>query len=219
MRSSRSSFVGFITGLVLGLVSLSPAAAPTPPDVVVKTAITRVQELIGKNHVQYKADMVAFYKMVDGEVVPHFDVRYIAQLVLGKPWKTATDEQKNRFADAFKNMLIRSYANAMLEYKDSVKAEWKPLRMAADAKDVTVNSAILREGKPPVPVGFVTRLTGKDTPQWKIYDITVENISLVTNFRGQISAEVKKNGLDAVIVRLEKGEFSTDAKVKSKDGA
>jgi phospholipid transport system substrate-binding protein len=186
-------------------------AAPTPPDEVVKGAVTRVQDLIAKNHVKYRADMPAFYQMVDREVVPLFDVRFIAQLVLGRPWRDASDEQRARFAEAFKNMLIRSYANAMLEYQDSVKVEWKPLRMAPDAKDTTVFSALQRDGKPPVPVGFVMRLSGKDSPQWKIYDITVENISLVTNFRGQIAAEVKKSGLDAVIARLEKGELQPDA--------
>lgn len=204
-----------LMALSLFVAALAPAqAAATPADEVVKTAVTRVQDLIGKNHEQYRADMKAFYAMVDTEIVPLFDMRYISQLILGKSWKTATDEQKARFGEAFKNMLIRSYANAMLEYKDSVKAEWKPLRMAADAKDVTVNSSLLREGKPAVPVNFVMRLSGKENPQWKVYDITVENISLITNFRGQIGAEVKKNGLDAVITRMETGDFKADVKSK-----
>ena len=210
----KSLLTTLSAALLLGFAAQA-TAAPKAPDEVVKGTVTRVQELINKNHAAYKADMGAFYKMVDSEIVPHFDTRYIAQLVLGKPWKSATDEQKARFSDAFKNMLIRSYANAMLEYKDSVKAEWKPLRMATDAKEVTVNSGLVREGKPPVPVGFVMRLSGKDNPEWKIYDITVENISLVTNFRGQIGAEVKKNGLDSVIARLEKGELKADGKSSS----
>lgn len=199
----------FISALLLGIAALAPLAqaAPNAPDEVIKTAVTKVQGLINKNHAQYRADMGAFYRMVDGEVVPYFDVRYIAQLVLGKAWKTANDEQRARFTESFKNMLIRSYANAMLEYKDSVKAEWKPLRMAADATDVAVNSAIMREGKPPVPVTFMMRLSKDEPRSWKVYDITVEGISLVTNFRGQISQEVKKNGLDSVIARMDSGAY------------
>lgn len=209
----------FIAGLLLAVAALAPVAqaAPAPADEVVKAAVTRVQDLIGKNHAKYRADMNSFYRMVDTEIVPHFDMRYIAQLVLGKAWKSASDDQRAKFAEAFKNMLIRSYANAMLEYKDSVKAEWKPLRAAAGATDVAVNSSLLRDGKPPVPVTFMMRL-GKDAPnQWKIYDITVEGISLVTNFRGQISGEIKKNGLDSVIERLNSGAYV--AKPETKPGS
>jgi phospholipid transport system substrate-binding protein len=141
--------------------------------------------------------------------VPHFDVPYIGRLVLGRNSKTATDEQRTRFQNAFKDMLIRSYANALLEYNDSVKADWQPLRMAADTTDVTVNSTLLRQGKAPVPVGFVMHLVQND---WKIYDITVENISLVINFRGQMNEEIKKNGLDSVITRMESGDYSPKPK-------
>jgi len=212
-----------ISALLLGIAALAPLAqaAPTAPDVVIKTAVTKVQGLINKNHAQYRTDMGAFYRMVDGEVVPYFDVRYIAQLVLGKAWKTADEAQRARFAESFKNMLIRSYANAMLEYKDSVTAEWKPLRMAADATDVAVNSAIMREGKPPVPVTFMMRLGKNEPREWKVYDITVEGISLVTNFRGQISQEVKKNGLESVIARMDNGAYvaKPDEAIKEKTGS
>ena len=211
-----------LIALSLGAMMSVAQAAPAPPDQVVKTAVERVQNLIHENHQKYRADLGAFYKVVDTEIVPLFDVRYIAQLVLGKNWKSASEEQRTHFAESFKNMLIRSYANAMLEYHDSIKAEWKPLRMAADATDVSVNSNLVREGKPPTPVGFSMHLAGDGEKQWKIYDITVESISLVTNFRGQIAAEIKNTGIDGVIKRMDSGQFTTKDKaadaVKDKDG-
>jgi phospholipid transport system substrate-binding protein len=199
-----------ILSLSAALLAFSAQAADVKaPDVLVQETTAQLQKLIHDNHDKYKADTKLYYKVVNDVVVPHFDVPYIGRLVLGRNGKTATDEQRTRFQNAFKDMLIRSYANALLEYNDSVKADWQPLRMAAGTTDVTVNSTLLREGKPPVPVGFVMHLVGSD---WKIYDITVENISLVINFRGQMNEEIKKNGLDSVITRMESGIYSPKPK-------
>lgn len=181
------------------------ADAPKAPDQVVQDATAQLLQLLHDNHAKYKADNKLYYKTVNDVVVPHFDVPYIGRLVLGRNAKTATDDQRTRFQNAFKDMLIRSYANAMLDNYDSVKANWQPLRMPAGATDVTVTSSLLRDGKPPVPVGFAMHLVGSD---WKIYDITVENISLVISFRQQINEEIKKNGLDSVITRMESGQYS-----------
>ncbi|MES2488388.1 MAG: ABC transporter substrate-binding protein [Pseudomonadota bacterium] len=200
----------FILLLSAALMSITAhAAAPKAPDQVAQDATTQLLQLLTANHVKYKADSKLYYKTVNDVVVPLFDVPYIGRLVLGRNGKTATDEQRTRFQNAFKDMLIRSYANAMLDNFDSVKVSWQPLRMAAGATDVTVSSTLLREGKQPVPVGFAMRLTGTE---WKIYDITVENISLVINFRSQINEEIKKNGLDSVIARMESGEYSAKPK-------
>jgi phospholipid transport system substrate-binding protein len=181
-------------------------ATPVAPDVVVKSTTSQLQDLLWKNHETYRDDLPGFYKVVDDVLVPHFDVPFIARIVLARYWRTASDDEKQRFQTAFTNMLIRSYANAMLDYYDSVKAEWKPLHIAPDTDDVTVNSNLLREGRQPVAIGFAMHLAGGE---WKIYDITVENISLATNFRGQLSSEIKRTSLASVIERMETGEFST----------
>lgn len=190
---------GLLAALVLaGAVQTAPA-----PDEVVRTATGSLQGLIAQNHEKYRADKAAFYKMVNETVVPYFDTRYITQLILGRNWKTATPEQRARFETAFKNMLIRSYADALLQYYDSVKAEIRPAQMAPDAKQATVRTDVLRKDGPPVPLEFKMRLVD-DT--WKVWDIRVENISLVTNFRSQVAAQVKQSGLDAVIQKLESGQ-------------
>ena len=199
----------WMTGMVaaLGLaVSAQAVAAPKAPDETLKTAVAEIQDLLAKNHAKYKADKPSYFKMVDEKIVPHFDVPYIARSVLARNWKTATPEQQQRFQVAFKNMLIRSYADAMLENYDSVKVEWKPVRMADGATDATVNTSLLRNGKPPVGIGFSMRLVGED---WKITDINIENLSLVQNFRGQFTSELKKGNLDNLIARMEGGQYST----------
>lgn len=195
--------------LLAALTFSVQAQAVTPPDQVVKGTTAKLQQLIRENHVKYKADQPMFYKVVDEVVLPHFDVRYIGQLVLARHWRDASEEQRSRFQEAFKNMLIRTYANALLEYHDSVEAEWAPLRLADDATDATVNSTLLRKNGPPIPVGFVMR---KLDSGWKIYDITIENISLIANFRGQFNSEIRKSGLDDVIQRMENGAFAPGAR-------
>jgi phospholipid transport system substrate-binding protein len=201
--------------LVLGLLAttLPAAAVPVPPDQAVRQTTEKMQDLIRKNHAEYSRDQPGFYKVVDEVLTQRFDVRYIAQLILGKNWRAADDDQRNRFAEAFKLMLIRSYANTLLENYDSVKAEWQPLRLPANATDATVRTTLLRDSGPPVALAFAMRLAGDE---WKIYDITVESISLVTNFRSQVTSEIKRTSIDAVITRMETGGTIKPASAESK---
>jgi len=185
------------------LVASNSALAVTPPDEVVRKASSELQSDISQNVEKYQKDKAAFYSMVDTRIQQYFDTPYIAQLILAQNWKTATADQRKRFEIAFKNMLIRSYADALLQYHDSVKAEVKAAQMASDATKATVNSSLMRKDGPPIPVAFDMRL--KDD-SWKVYDIKVENISLVTNFRSQVAAQVKATSIDEVITKLESGQ-------------
>lgn len=201
---TRRLFLALLVCIGLAATAHAQDAATKPADEVIRTATTQFQGLIRDNHAQYRADIEAFYAIVDKEVVPNFDTKGIAQLVLGRNWKAATPEQRMRFEAAFKDSLIRTYARAMLDYHDSIDTEWTPLRAEPGATDVNVNVKILRKNAPPIPITFsVHQVAGA----WKIYDISVENISLVTNFRSQINAEIKTSGLDSVIQRLESNTY------------
>ncbi|MGH8517048.1 MAG: MlaC/ttg2D family ABC transporter substrate-binding protein, partial [Panacagrimonas sp.] len=161
----RNFLVLLASAMALVAAGIASAAPAQPADVAIRTATEEFQGLIKANHEKYRGDMAGFYKVVDETVVPHFDTKGIAQLVLGKNWKTATPEQRTRFEAAFKDSLIRTYARAMLDYHDSVKAEWAPLRAEAGATDVTVNAKILRQNAPPIPLSFSTHVVGD---AWKI---------------------------------------------------
>lgn len=204
MKTTKTWLGGLVCALVFAFGA--QAATPVTPDGTLKVAVDNLQALLQKNHDKYQADKPLFYKAVDESVTPVFDVPYIAQLVLARHWRTATPDQRSRFQVAFKDMLIRSYANALLEYYSSVKVDWQPVHMDAGATDATVNSRLLRPEKQPVSIGFSTHLVNG---AWKVYDISVENISLVTNFRAQFNSELKKTSLDDMIKRMENGEYST----------
>lgn len=213
MKTAKKWLGGLACALAFSfsVQAAAPAAATVTPDETLKVAVNNLQDLLQKNHEKYQADKNLFYKTVDEAVTPVFDVPYIAQLVLARHWRTATPEQRSKFQIAFKDMLIRSYANAMLEYYSSVKVDWQPVHMDAGATDATVNSRLLRPDKQPVAIGFSTHLVNG---AWKVYDISVENISLITNFRAQFNSELKKNSLDEVITRMESGDYSPKASVK-----
>ena len=192
--------------LLLALGMGSAHAAPGP-DAVVKDGTDKMRALIVANHQAYNADKPKFYAAVDEVLVPLFDVRYISQLVLGKSWKTATEDQRTRFQKAFKSALIRNYADALLENYDTVEVSFQPVRVTPDATDATVKCTLTRKNGPPVQLAFAMRETDG---AWKIYDTTIENLSLVTSIRSQYAVEVKKNGLEALIQRVEAGQIAAD---------
>ncbi len=194
----------FLSLMLLTGLAAQAQAAPVKPDVALKETTEHMRSLITQNHAAYEADKNKFYEVVDEVLVPRFDVRYIAQLTLGKNWRSATEVQKKRFQAAFKNALIRTYADALLANYDTVEAMYEPLRMAPDATDVTVRASLMRKQGRPVSMAFAMREIDND---WKVYDVIIESLSLITNFRSQFGSEIKKNGLEALIAKMEAGNY------------
>ena len=204
----------FALALGFGVIAASAAAEDaTKPDGALKSTVAQLTDNLKANHVAYKADKGQFYKMVDDVVVPRVDAPFITQIVLGPTYRTATADQKTRFTSAFKNMIVRAYADAMLDNYDSVKVEWLPVRMAPAADDAVVNTKLQRADGNQYGIGFRVHKVDSD---WKIYDISVEGISLLTSFKTQVNAEIKKTSLDAVIQKMEQGQL---IKPKTGDGA
>lgn len=202
-----------LAGALLAVCALAQAA--TPPDQEIRATTEQLRTEIKAHQAEYKANSDKFYAVVDRIVVPRFDINYIGKLVLGRTWRTATEPQRQRFLAAFKNGLVHSYASALLDYADTTKEDWKPVQMAANAREATVRVDIVRANAPPLPIAFSTHLVNE---QWKVYDVAVENVSLASNFRAQYAAEIKTNGLDSLITRLEGGgkPLPADKPIKAK---
>lgn len=216
ISTTRISFAGFwarsllALAVVLGLAGAAQADAmpAQAPDSALKATTEQIRSLIKAHYAEYKADQAKYYKVVNDVVVPRFDVPGIAKLVLGQNYRTATPEQRDRFASAFKDMLVGSYANAMLDNYNSVNITWMPPRASANATDVAVNTSLTRDNGQSYAIGFRVHVVDGD---WKIWDITVENVSLVLNFRTQIASEIKRTSLNDVISRMEKGQFKPES--------
>ena len=187
----------FLAVLILGFVS-SAAIAQTPNDVIQETADELAAALDGRKD-ELAADKVALYAMIDVILLPRFDRRYAAQLVLGRPWRSATAEQRDRFVAGFYSSMLRRYANGVLEF-DQTKMEILPFRGDLEKKRTTVKTIVRLNDGTKVPVNY--EMVNRDSG-WMMFDVKIEGISYIRNFKTEINAEIQATSLEAVIERLE----------------
>ena len=147
------------------------------------------------------------YDLVSDIVLPHFDFITMSKWVLGKNWRTASRAQKIGFIKAFRELMVRTYSVALLEYTDS-KIKYKPLRDDVSKGDVTVRTQVQTDKGEPVAINYSLH---KKKKGWKVYDIAVEGVSLIANYRTSFATEVKQKGLDALIARLQKHNKKKEA--------
>ena len=176
-------------------------AAPAP-ELALMTATGQICGLIKDHFAEYKGNSGALYSAVEQVLVPRFDVSGIARLVLAANYRAATPEQRTRFAAAFKEVLVHTYANALLDNCNAASIDWKPTHLPENATDAVVNAALARADGRALAIGFRVHVVDAD---WKIYDIAIENVSLILNFRTQINAAINGTSLDKVIARMESG--------------
>ena len=202
--SGKPAATGLLVGLVTCLFSLT-ALAESPNAVVEETAKLLDEALEGRRD-ELAEDKVALYALIDGSLLPRFDRRYAAQLVLARHWRTASEEQRAQFINAFYNHLMRLYAEAILEF-DLARMLVKPFRGDASKKRTTVKTTMRLDNGTKVPVnyGMVSHESG-----WQMFDVTIEGISYVRNFKAELNHEIQAEGLAGAIARLA---------AKSNDGA
>ncbi len=189
-----------LLAVALLLSALQVQSADATPQAVVQVTTDRLLKEILGHKALYERNPTEFRAMVDAVLLPAFDFDYTGRLVLGQHWKSASDEQRHRFLDAFRHTLINSYASAFLSYDATTVLVWKSAVTRADGSAATVNLEVQQPGKPPIAIAFSLR--SGDPAIWRVYDIAIEGISLAVNFRGQFAAEIKRTGLDALIARL-----------------
>jgi phospholipid transport system substrate-binding protein len=191
--------------ILLGCILTALASAvladanKTPNQVIDETAAAMASRLQGrKEYLSSHPDEL--YALIDEVLLPNFDTRYSGYLVLGKHWRTASEEQRSRFIDSFYNFLLRSYANGILEFdQDNIKI--LPARGEVPEKRTVVKTEMRLDDGTEIPVNYSLRETDAG---WKVYDVRIEGVSYVQNYRNQFNAEISTNGLDAVIARLER---------------
>ena len=188
---------GFALALILGLFPLY-VLAESPNEVVAEAANLLDQALKARKE-ELINDKEALYVVIDDILLPRFDRKLAAQLVLGRHWRTASDAQKTRFIEAFYTTLVRRYADGIFEF-DQKKMEILPYRGdESKIRTVVKTKARLDDGTE-VPVNY--RLIKR--PQgWQLYDVVIEGISYVRTFRVELNSEISATSLDAAIARLE----------------
>lgn len=174
-------------------------SASASPDALINDVAQKLMAQIKLRREELSKDPNELYAMVDQVVLPHFDFALMSRLVLGKVWEEADEAQQGRFLQGFQTLLVKTYSNALLQYSNQ-EIKFDPAEPGKKPSRASVKSTIQSPGEKPVLMYY--RLRNKDG-QWLVYDVVVDNISLITNYRGTYTAEVKRNGLDSLIEKLE----------------
>ena len=185
-------------GLCLLGFSMASFAAEAPDELVKRTAEDVLTIVKADKDIQ-SGNQEKLFALIEEKILPNFNFDKVSRLVLGKNWTKATPEQKTAFQSEFKSLLIRTYANALSKYKNQT-IEYAPLRMTDGVAKATVKTSILQPGGQPIAVNYSLEKQADAT--WKVYDIVIEGVSLVTNYRGQFAEEIRQNGLDSLIKKL-----------------
>ncbi|HKK13579.1 MAG TPA: ABC transporter substrate-binding protein [Gammaproteobacteria bacterium] len=179
-----------------------PAAADTgqSPEALVHQTSQRMLAALSDNKAQIQQDPAKLYGLIKDIVLPHFDFQRMSRWALGLYWRRATPDQRRRFVDEFRTLLVRTYGKALEQYSDQ-SVEYLPLHRDSDARDVTVRTRVRQSGGPPIPINYSMEKTADG---WKVYDVTVDGVSLVSNYRSTFSSQVRQQGLDGLIDMLAK---------------
>jgi len=196
----------FFAALLVCLVSVSAMAAEAP-DAMVKRVSEEVLDIVRQDKDIRNGDTQKIVALVDAKVLPNFNFQRMTSLAVGRDWRGANPAQKNRLAEEFKMLLVRTYSNALTSYSNQ-RIVFKPFRMKDGETDVLVRSEVIQPGSQPVQIDYWLELAdGK----WKVYDVVVAGISLVTNYREQFSREVRDGGIDGLIASLAAKNKSLEA--------
>lgn len=187
-----------VVALVLG--ANGTALAQTAPDKLVRSVADDVLAGLRQDPDLKAGSQAKFAELLEQKVAPHFDFERIARLAVGRGWRQATPEQQKALVEQFRSLLIRSYSTAYTAYKD-IAINVKPLRMQPSDSDVQVRTEIkIPNGGQPISVDYSMYKAGSD---WKIYDVTVEGVSLVTTYRSTFAEEIRQSGVDGLIKSLQ----------------
>lgn len=196
---SLISRLGKLAGLILIFALSSAASAGTAPDQLVKQTADKVLEKVLANKEGMKADTSRLYNLVNSDVLPHFDFEMMSQRVLGKYWRSATPGEQGSFVKEFRQLLVRTYATALLNYSGQ-EIEYKPFRMTEGENTAVVKTAVRNSGGPAIPIDYRLYLT-KDG-QWKVFDLKIDGVSLISNYRTSFGGEVRQIGVGGLVKRL-----------------
>lgn len=166
------------------------------PDVLVKTTVDEVLSVIKQTK-----DKRALHELAEKKVLPNFDFQAMTRLAVGRPWRDANPAQQKALENAFRSLLVSTYTTALTQSSSSNQTvEIKPLRTNPDDSDVTVKTLVKEPGRQPIMIDY---RMAKAASGWKVYDVVVENLSLVTNYRGSFNSEIGRSGIDGLIKSLE----------------
>jgi len=192
----KQGFAGLLAGLIFATVVW---AAEPAPDVLIKSVANEVLDIVRKDRDIQTGNTKKTLDLVENKILPHFNFKRMTQLALGREARKATPEQLEVISGEFRDLLVRTYSKALSEFSNH-EIIFKPFKMAATEADVKVRSEIRQTGGKPVAIDYYLE---KSASGWKVYDVEVAGVSLVTTYRGSFAQEIQANGVDGLIRSLQ----------------
>jgi phospholipid transport system substrate-binding protein len=196
-RIARRLIAGFLPA-VCALLPLCVAAADPSPVDLVKGTTSRLLSALKEHKADIDRDKGRLYALISDIALPHFDFNRMSMWTLGPYWRTATPAQRERFVAEFQQLLVRTYGRTLMDYRDA-KISYLPLLAAPNAQRVTVRCEAEQSGGSPVQIAYAMYRTADG---WKVYDVLVEGVSLVTNYRSNFASIVQQQGMEGLIRQL-----------------
>jgi len=187
--------LGVIAALCLNAGALAQELAP---DALVKNVTNEVLEIVRKDKEIQSGSTKKAIELVDAKVLPHFNFTRMTQLAVARDWRQASPEQQKTLTAEFRTLLVRTYSKALTEYKNQT-IDIRPFKMQPTETDVKVRTLINQPGAKAIDLDYYL---DKQPNGWKVYDIEVGGVSLVTNYRSEFTAEVRKGGIDGLIATI-----------------
>ena len=215
----KGTMVKVAAHALLGLLLLAGGAIPAQegkpaaPDAVVRDIAQKILDALDQRREELREHPDKVREIIDQVMLPVFDIDYAGRIVLGPAGRDATPEQRQRFEKAFYESLVRTYGTGLLKFtSDSMRV--LPYRAEEDAERTRVRTEVVLEDKTTVPVDYSLRLTDKG---WMFYDVTIEGISYLANYRKMVASEVSRKGLDGLIAQLEQGTVPVAIEAEKKE--
>lgn len=189
----------FFSLLVLFLMSCASVfAQEESPDAMIKKVTDDVLTIVRQDKDIQSGNTKKAIELVEAKVLPNFNFQHMTALAMGRDWNKASPEQKKQLSEEFKTLLVRTYSNALTGYKDQT-VRYKPTKMQSGDTEVMVRTEIVQSGSKPIALDYSLE---KQADGWKVFDVVVAGVSLVTNYRDTFAQEVRANGIDGLLHML-----------------
>jgi phospholipid transport system substrate-binding protein len=199
--------------LMVGLFIATIAHAELmPPDQLVKQITQETYVYVNQDASLQKGDISKLIDWAEKSILKDFDFNRMTRLAVGKDWRQASPEQQKQLVYEFRKLLVRTFANAFVGIKKDQTIEYKPLKLNPDDQSVVVKTLIVKPGAKPIDVNFSME---KMTDSWKVYDVTMAGVSMITNYRDAFSQEIHTNGVDGLIKMLAEKNKQLEQKSKA----
>lgn len=202
-------FLGIIALMLSSVLAFPAWSANLAPDKLVDETVQEVIDIIRKDEALRNGDKEKMLDLIETKILPHFNFNRMTQLAMGQHWSKASPEQQTKLVDEFRTLLVRTYSNALTSYQDET-IKVNPIPALGDRTETSVRSTVIQgKGKEPIPIDYAME---KKADGWKVFDVTVAGVSLVTNYRGSFNSQVRKGGVEGLIKALTDKNKSLEGK-------